>query len=89
MSLDFYPKKPSKEDRRPLFRLKEKESPGIRLESKSFTVLIPCLWGGRRGGNQDSEDLLVGAIMSAPRAPASVRYPLPTSLWSTVSLPCH
>lgn len=59
-----------------LFRLKEKESPRIRLESKSPTVLRLCLVEQ----NQGFEALLVGAIVSAPWAPASVRYPLPTSL---------
>lgn len=71
--LDSYPKEPSKEDTFPLFRLKEKESPGIRLESKSPTVLRLCLVEQ----NLSFEDLLLGAIVSAPWAPASVRYPLP------------
>lgn len=76
MLLDSYPKEPNKEDSFPLFRLKEKESPGIRQESKSPTVLRLCL--GEQ--NQGFEDLLVGAIVSAPWALAPVRYPLPTSL---------
>lgn len=77
MSLDSYPKEPSKEDTFPLFRLKEKGSPGIRLESKSPIVLRLCLVEQ----NQGFEDLLVGATVSAPPTPASsVRSPLPASL---------
>lgn len=69
-----------------MFRQRENESPGIRMESNSPTALRL----GLVEQNQGFEDLPGGAALSAAWALGPARYPLPPPLlWPPDFPPAH